>query len=205
MNKTYLNLDVTFDYAVKKFMVKEPVEIARNADVIYDVETNTFTVPFLGDKYVVSYPNGSVTIPGKTEDVPLNVKILILHYLINANGAPLLNKWISFKELPDGAIYIDPFTRRSIQPMLKYFAEKQDAFVDVAKTLGAKEESLGDTSLTIFVFPKVPITYVIYSGDDEFPASGNILFDASASNYLPTEDYAIVSSLVIFKLGAIVQ
>jgi len=28
--------------------------------------------------------------------------VLILHYLLNADGTPLENKWISFRELPDG-------------------------------------------------------------------------------------------------------
>lgn len=201
MSKSYLNLDVTYEYAVNKLAGKEPVEVARNAGAGYDPEIRMFKVIYLGETFTVSFPDGAVNLPGKDQEVPIVTKILILHYLATANGAPLQNKYISFKELPDGAIYIEPFTNRAIRPMLKYFADYQREFVDLAKTLDAREESLGDTSVTVFPFPRVPITYVIWSGDDEFPASGNILFDASAPCYLPTEDYALLSGLIIHHLG----
>jgi len=205
LTKTYMNLDVTYKYAVEKLAMKEPREMARNAGVDYDPEAGVFTVEYLGKKYTVSYPDGKVEFAPKEGEVELTVKILILHYLYNANGAPLQNKLVSFKELPDGAIYIEPFTRRAVKPLLNLFAQRQEDLVRLAKTLGGKEGNIGDTSVTINVFPRVPVTYVIWSGDDEFPASGNILFDASAPNYLPTEDYAVISGLVIYHLGKLLQ
>ncbi|MHB9095788.1 MAG: DUF3786 domain-containing protein [Eubacteriales bacterium] len=201
MSKSYMNLDVTYKFAVEKLVKKDPQEMARNADVTYNHEAGLFTVTYLGDRYSVSYPDGIVESLDKKEEVPVTAKILVLHYLTSANGAPLQNKWISFKELPDGAIYIEPFTNRAIKPMLSLFAGKQEEFVELALTIGGKVENLGDTAVTIFPLPRVPITYVIWSGDDEFPASGNILFDGSASCYLPTEDYALLSSLVVYYLG----
>lgn len=205
MTKSYMNLDVTYKFAVEKLARKEPGEVARNAGAVYNEQKKLFTLRYLGENYSISFPDGSVKFTDREEEVSLTVKILILHYLINANGAPLQGKWISFKELPDGAIYIEPFTRRTVKPMLSLFGGKQEEFVKLAKTIGAKEQDLGDTSVTIFPFPRVPITYVIWSGDDEFPASGNILFDASASHYLPTEDYALVSGLIIYHLGNLLQ
>ncbi|WP_418792455.1 DUF3786 domain-containing protein [Phosphitispora sp. TUW77] len=204
MTKSYMNLDVTYQFAVEMLKNKEPQEIARNAAVEYYPETSEFSVKYLGGTFLVSFNDGTVE-PVEEIKVSLTEKILILHYLNTANGAPLQGKFISFKELPDGAIYIEPFTRRTIKPMLKLFAERQEEFVELAKTIGAEIQDLGDTSVTIYPFPKVPITYVIWSGDDEFPASGNILFDASAPFYLPTEDYALVSGLVIYQLGSLLQ
>ncbi len=205
MAQSYMNLDVTYRFAIEKLASKEPEEIARNAGIVYNRETKLFTVHYLGENYLIAYPDGSVRFADKEEEVSITVKILILHYLINANGAPLQNRWVSFKELPDGAIYIEPFTRRTIKPMLKLFADKQKEFIQLAQTLGAKVEDLGDVGVTIYPFPRVPITYVIWRGDDEFPASGNILFDGSAPNYLPTEDYAVLSGLVVYHLGKLLQ
>jgi len=205
LSKSYLNLDVTYQFAVDQLEKKEPREAARNAGAEYNPETGEILITYLGDNFRVSYPDGRVEPAEDGKEVSLTVKILILHYLNTANGAPLQGKLISFKELPDGAIYIEPFTRRAIKPMLNLFAERQEEFVELAKGMGAEIQSLGDTSVTIYPFPNVPITYVIWSGDDEFPASGNILFDASAPFYLPTEDYALVSGLIIYQLGSLLQ
>lgn len=201
MSKSYMNLDVTYNYAVEKLKVKDPQEIARDAGVLYDQDNRKFSVDYLGDKCAVSYPDGAVEFGDKKEEVPMTTKILMLHYLAYANGAPLQDKWISFKELPDGGIYIDPFTNRAIRPMISIFSGRQEDFVSLAQSVGGRKEKLGDTSVTVCPFPRVPITYVLYSADDEFPASGNILFDGSASCYLPTEDYAILASLVVYHLG----
>ncbi len=205
MSKSYLNLEVTYQFAVEQLEKKEPREAARNAGAEYNPETGEITVSYLGDDFRVSYPGGKVEPVKEGKEISLTEKILLLHYLNTANGAPLQGKLISFKELPDGAIYIEPFTRRAIKPMLSLFAERQDDFVRLARSMRAEIQNLGDTSVTIYPFPRVPITYVIWSGDDEFPASGNILFDASAPCYLPTEDYALVSGLIIYQMGSLLQ
>jgi len=42
----------------------------------------------------------------------------------------------------------------------------------------------------------VPITFVLWRGDEEIPPSGNVLFDASIPSYLPVEDIAVVCGAV---------
>ncbi|MCL6560367.1 MAG: DUF3786 domain-containing protein, partial [Firmicutes bacterium] len=49
-------------------------------------------------------------------------------------------------------------------------------------------------------FPLVPVTYVLWLGDDEFPASGTVLFDSTASTHLATEDYAFIAGMGVFEL-----
>ncbi|MDA8235439.1 MAG: DUF3786 domain-containing protein [Clostridia bacterium] len=198
------NLDKTLAVAQEKLKAKEPEIMAQLSSTEYNQDNKTFRVPFLGEEYLVQYPEGKVTLAGnETQEVSLQNQILILHYLVTASGQPIQNQYISFKELPDGAIYIDPFTKRTINPMLKLFGHDLDLFKTTAAKLGGEIKNLGHAGVTINVFPKVPITYVIWEGDDEFPASGNVLFDASAGSYLPTEDYAVVASQVIWTLKAL--
>ena len=48
--------------------------------------------------------------------------------------------------------------------------------------------------------PMVWMAVVLYIEDDEFPASANVLFDATAGHYLPTEDLAVLGGLLAGKL-----
>jgi hypothetical protein len=41
---------------------------------------------------------------------------------------------------------------------------------------------------------------VLWRGDAEFPAAGNLLFDDSVTEYLPVEDIVILAETVIWKL-----
>lgn len=205
MSKDYMNLGATYEYAINKMAAREPEVMAQNAGVPYNAEKQVFTVKFINQDYLVTYPEGVVTQVDSDAEVPIAIKILSLHYLYTANGASLQNKWISFKELPDGAIYIGPFTNRAINPMLKMFADRQQELIEAAQKAGGRVEKLGDTSVTVNAFPHVPITYVLYSADEEFPASGNILFDGSAASYLATEDYALLSGLVLNHLNSLID
>lgn len=197
-NKTYLNRDVTLEMAQKEFAKYEPQNIAFRAGVKYLDQEGEFLVPFLNEEYRVRFPSGEVYQQGK--EISLDEQILILHYLNSAEGVPLKHQLISFKELPSGQIYINPFYNRAIRPLLKYFGDQPEKFIKAGLALGGEKGDKGDASVKINAFPMVPIIYVIWLGDDEFPPSGNILFDASAPNYLPTEDYAVVGGMIVYEL-----
>jgi hypothetical protein len=55
-------------------------------------------------------------------------------------------------------------------------------------------------AVTINAFSRVPVTIVLWRGDDEFAPDGNILFDANVSDYLPTEDITILCETIVWKL-----
>jgi hypothetical protein len=149
----------------------------------------------------VTYPGGEVK--GKQgEEANIIFQILYLHYLSNASGMPLKKEWISFKELPGGQIYIMPFQNRAVKPFAKVFGNKPEDFVLAAERLGGEKAAYGDLSYVLPVFPRVPVMFVLWQGDEEFPPSATILFDATAGSYLPTEDYAMLSGLLVSKLKA---
>lgn len=200
-NKSFMNWDVTLDLAQKEFAASDPQSLVFRAGVKYVEQDQELTVNLLNEEYRVRYPSGEVYQQGK--EIPISNKILILHYLNAAEGVPLKNKWISFKELPSGQIYVTPFYNRAIRPLIKFFGEAPEKLLTAGVALGGEKGDMGDVSVRIPVLPMVPVTYVIWQGDDEFPASGNVLFDASAPNYLPTEDYAVLGGMVIYELNKV--
>ena len=68
-----------------------------------------------------------------------------------------------------------------------------------AKLLGGVERSFGDASFEVEALKGIPLTYILW-GAEEFPAVANILYDESASNYLPTEDLAVLGELTTSRL-----
>ncbi|GAI11565.1 unnamed protein product, partial [marine sediment metagenome] len=122
------------------------------------------------------------------QDVPLKDKILMLHYLTWAKGTPLTNRLIAFKELSEGSNYFPTFSKRTIKPLLGPFGTEPGRLIGAAGKLGGRKADYGDVAVTINAFRRVPITIVLWRGDDEFAPEGSILFDASISDYLSTYD-----------------
>jgi len=51
--------------------------------------------------------------------------------------------------------------------------------------------------------PRIPMTYVLWKGDEEFPATIQLLFDKSVEGYLSLEDIVVVSEMATSRLIAL--
>jgi hypothetical protein len=130
----------------------------------------------------------------------LRDKILILHYFAEAKGIQATGKLIAYKQLPGGISYFPAFSRRAIAPLVKHFGKSPELLRKAAAKLGGREADYGDLSMTINAFDHVPITLVLWRGDEELAPNGNILFDANISDYLSTEDVTVLTETIIWKL-----
>ncbi len=158
------------------------------------------TLKYLNRTYRVTLPHINVSLTDSQEEVPLRDKILILHYLILAKGTPIADKLITFKELPEGANYFPSFSKRVIKPLVDHFGNEPHLLIDAAAILGGYKADYGDVAATINAFPYVPITLVLWRGDEEFPPSGSIMFDATISDYLSAEDISVLCQTISWKL-----
>ncbi len=199
------NLGVTLDKAIGELSQADPRIVSRNSAVIFNKEQDGFILPYLNRQYFVHHRTGEVKSLLDGQGVSIQQQILFLHYLAQARGTELQGKWITFKELPGGQIYIEPYQNRTTKPFLKYFGQKQEKFVELAAALEGKASSFGDVSMVLRPFPRIPILFVLWEGDEEFPPSTNILYDASAPDYLPTEDYALLPGLIIWEMAAMLS
>jgi hypothetical protein len=57
-------------------------------------------------------------------------------------------------------------------------------------------QNLGDASYAFWALPRVPVLVVYWLGDEEFPSSAQILFEASACHYLTPAACAILGSTI---------
>lgn len=116
------------------------------------------------------------------------------HYLLTAGGQPVSGQVISFKEIPGGMIYLQPFNGRVLGGFKAIFGKNAGMLTKVGEKLGIGFAKYGDTAVTMNVLPRIPVTYVIWEGDEEFPANATVLFDATAQYYLPTEDLVVAAA-----------
>lgn len=125
---------------------------------------------------------------------------LLMYYLTTADGAPLTGNWISFSELQDGRFYIQAFQGYTGQELARAFEDDRFAFEQAAQALGGTPFPLGDAAYAFQALPKTPLLAVYWQGDEDFPASCQVLFDSAANHYLPTDAYAILGSTLTRRL-----
>jgi hypothetical protein len=154
------------------------------------------TVYFYGTAYVVEHPTARVWVQETGKMPSYGLQTLFLHYLLTANGRPLSGEWVSFRDLPDGLFYQQAFRQRSLLPLEGKFGHNRPAFEKAATALGGEKLDLAESSFRFYALPRVPLAALLWTGDEEFPPAVQILFDASAGGYLPTEDLAMVGGVL---------
>ena len=167
-------------------------------------------VPLFGTPHLVTHPGGEVTEAGASPAEPgrpahIAVAILLLHYLLGADGEPSAGVWSGYRELPDGLFYAQSFAQRAEQPLGSAFAASPaslDGFRAAARALGGDALTLGDASFRFVALPRVDVAVLVWAGDDEEPGEARVLFDAGAGHYLPAEDLAGLGGQLAHQLLA---
>lgn len=195
-----------YKLACEELAKRSPAQICLNAAVSFNAEDDTFHVKYLGRVYKINSKTGDVGGLDSNEEVTASIKVLLLHYLLNAGSRLLSGNLISFRDLKSGvAIYYPNFYKRAIVPLIKTFGNSIEDLYKASVDLGGVKEKYGHASVSINVLPMVPVTYVLWEGEEEIPASGTILFDDSVEYFLPAEDIVCAGSFGVYELMMLKQ
>ncbi|KNZ42394.1 hypothetical protein AKG39_07005 [Acetobacterium bakii] len=189
-------------YIVSRDLVKnhDPLVMSQNSQCSYDAAQGMFSVPVLGEGYSVHYPSGEV-LNSKGEDFDnYSVKIIVLRYLMNAKAGINSGEMVSFKEFPDGALYYPNFYKRCLQVFANIGNEMPEALKKYMDAINASPMGKGDLSWQFTFMPGVKIACILWFGDDEFEAEGQILFDKSLTKVFNIKDLAILGDVFMISL-----
>ncbi len=127
---------------------------------------------------------------------------MLLYYLITADGAALADRWIGFRELPDGAFYANAYQGYSGNRLARIFGERPQAYTAAAQAIdGMPLPGLPGLAYAFQPLPRIRLATILYPGDEEFPARGSVLFDAASSHYMPTDGLALLGSGIVSRLA----
>jgi hypothetical protein len=133
------------------------------------------------------------------QEFAIKVMPVLLDHYSQGNHVPATGKLVKYKDIPGGHAYEGAFIQRAIEPIAEVFGETPEALVKAAELLGGKPLKHADASFVVEALKGIPLTYILWRAD-EFPAQVNILYDESASNFLPTEDLAVLGELTSIRL-----
>jgi hypothetical protein len=199
---------------------REALEALRGADLAlrcaaagYRHDPQHLEIDFLGRRFHFSVPSWELapegppqgTTVGSADPDLLAERILILHYLARASGGRLSGRLVGFDQLAGGRFYGSAFRKRTEMPLAGLFAKNPSALISCAKALGGVQGDTGDASALLWPFPMVPMTLILWTGDDELPPNAKVLFDDTAEGYLSTEDIAVLGDLVIRRFKELIR
>jgi len=126
------------------------------------------------------------------------LQVLLAHYA-KSEPVELSRVLVKFADLPGGRAYEGAFLKRAVQPIADSFGDEPEKMLECAKRLNGFALTYCDYSVEIPALPHLPVTIILWQ-QSEFAATATLLFDHSASRYLPTEDLAVLGELTTARL-----
>lgn len=166
---------------------------------VKDGEAYRVIIPFFDEIVELTLSDFSFK-SSKASNITLVTRIIILHYIIQASGVAAGRELIPYEDIPGCRSYLPVFERRVVKPLLAAFGFARDAFTAAGREIGGTEEEYGNASFTVHAFPRVPITFILWEGDEDFHPSLKVLFDRTIHAYLPLEDIVVVAKMAATRI-----
>jgi hypothetical protein len=146
-------------------------------------------LPFLASELQVDFEKRCIRILTGDSWVKIDhprLELLTLLYLLNVSPAYPVKEMISVRDLKDSHFFQGPHELKT-RPLLDLYGQDLRAFQSAAETLGGKVLKMADAAFELLPFPKVPLYYLLWEGDEEFEPNLSILLDRSIERHLAAD------------------
>ena len=158
-------------------------------------------LPYWDLKVSISWPDLIASCLPDGSDCSTFDTAMLIYYLHTADGSPMADSWIGFRELPDGAFYNQAFQGYSGDRIAGAFGDAPEVFHQAARRLGGwRLPALAENAYAFEPFPRVRLAAVLWPGDEDFPSKSSVLFDAAAGHYMTTDGLALLGSGLAHRL-----
>lgn len=121
----------------------------------------------------------------RTEDPLLELATVL--YLINVQDVyPLGRDLVGPRDLKEGHFFQGPHELRTA-PLIERYGRDIEGFRQAAARLGGEPVEMADAACRLKPFPRVHLYYLLWAGDEEFPARMSVLLDRSIEETLAAD------------------
>lgn len=188
--------EVPFSYYEGLFKALDPETVPQRLSEV-SFEGEAFSIPLLGHTYRITHPQYSITPTDGSPVPPLPTQTFLLRRLLEGKDVVWCGTWKTFREMPWGELYIQPFTGRCLTRAAFTFGTRIDKFRAACEKLGAKKLPHGDAGYEFSFFGPYSMEILVWVGDDEFPPNAQILYTDNFIDGFAAEDRVVSADILI--------
>ena len=189
--------EVPFRHYCDRFRALDPKEAAARCAVPFDGKE--FRVTLLDTEYRLSWPEFAIaTDSGEGLALTkLPMQTFLMRYLLEGKAAPASENFLTFREMPWGELYHQPYNGRVLTRAAFTFGTRLDAFRKAAEKMGAVNVQHGDAGYLFEVIDGYRMQILVWAGDEEFPPSAQVLYTDNFAEGFSAEDRVVAGDILI--------
>lgn len=177
----------------------QPGRLAANCGG--SLENQQIHLNYWGATIGISWPDLKVWNLSNGKECPVYDAGMVLYYLREADGTPMADRWVGYRELPGGSFYSQAFQGYSGDRLAHTYGEQVEVYSLAALSMdGVPLPALPGLAYAFQPLPRIRLASILYPGDEEFASRASVLFDAAASHYMTTDGLALLGSGLVGRL-----
>ena len=125
-----------------------------------------------------------------------------MRWLLEGKQTAGSRDFLTFREMPWGELYIQPFTGRVLQRAAFSFGTRLEAFRAACAAMGGLPLQAGDAGFEFTLLGNYRLRMLLWAGDDEFPPSAQLLYSANFVDGFAAEDRVVAGDLLCNEIKA---
>lgn len=160
------------------------------------------TLRHFGRKYGVNTADGVIHALEDQDPVTVDQKLNIYNlFWYSSPLAILRGQWVPFAELRGASPFAPAFQRNIINAFSQTFSGHLKELESAFQRLGGKKLAFGDVGYELNAFECIPLRFIFWDADEEFPAQANILYDYSATDFIHVESTVSIAGEGISRIA----
>lgn len=168
----------------------DPADVSKNASVL--CENGAYLLTSLGmefsvhpqERWIRGVSPGADAVAGR---FGYFFNHSVLWYLVSAKDIGLTGRLIRPSDVKGGHHFFKGTHELPLDRVAGKYASDRDGFVTRAKELGGMLLGFGDASSELLPLPRIPVTFILWLGDEEFPPRVDLFFDSTCELHLPLD------------------
>lgn len=191
--------EVPFEHYREKFAALDPAEAVARLGVNFS--DGEFAVRLLGVTYYIKHPDFAIRADGDGLALhSLPAQTFLLRYLLEGKRTSATPEFKTFREMPWGELYVQPFTGRVLTRAAFTFGTRVEKFRAAAEKLGGLPLHHGDAAYEFDFLYNYRLRLIVWEGDEEFPPNAQLLYSANFADGFAAEDRVVAGDLLISSL-----
>lgn len=167
-------------------------EVCRNACARFVPSSDSYALTCFGWEILVCPTRREISSTSPASDTLLHKsryfsELSILRYLAGARDVSLSAKLIRPTDLRAGRIFAEGSHVLPLDKLAQKYGGNIQGFLARGQELHAENAGLGDASLRLWPFPRIPVVIVLWKECEEFQARADLLLDSTCEVHLPQD------------------
>ncbi len=193
------------DKAWERLEEADPAVICKNAAVGFDAATGRYILSSCGMDFSIS-PGKKLMESAAADGAILLGKLgyffrlSVPWYLTSAKEVPLSARLVKPENLKGGHLFFRGSHVMPLDAVAVKYARDAQGFMMKGAHFGGTPVQYGDAAFVLIPFPRIPVTIILWTADEEFDARVELLLDATCELHVPIDITWSISMMSLLLL-----